>query len=73
MIVSLPDELIMAFADGELDGRAALRVREAIRNDDAIANKHQVYVTTRAILSRAFAPVLSEPVPERLRQAIRNS
>lgn len=71
MIVSLPDELIMAFADGELDASAAARVREAVQNDDAIRRKHEIYRSTRSVLARSFDRVLCDPVPDRLKRAIK--
>lgn len=71
MIVSLPDELIMAYADGELNGQVATRVRDALRNDEAIRQKHDVYRSTRQVLSKSFSTVLDEPVPDRLKQAVR--
>lgn len=71
MIVSLSDELIMAFADGELDPSVAARVREAVFNDDAVRRKHEMYRSTRSLLSRSFSRVLSEPVPDRLQRTVR--
>jgi anti-sigma factor RsiW len=70
MIVSLPDELIMAYADGELNGQLATRVRIAVRNDDAIRQKHDIYRSTRQVLSKSFSTILDEPVPDRLRRTI---
>ncbi len=71
MIISLSDELIMALADGELEPHMAARVREAILNDDAIRHKHDVYHSTRTLLSRSFSRILHEPIPERLKRAVR--
>lgn len=68
--MSLADELIMAFADGELDGPLAERVRQAIQDDSAVRRKHEIYCTTRSVLARAFDAVLDEPVPERLINAL---
>jgi anti-sigma factor RsiW len=70
MILSLPDELIMAFVDGELDAGAAARVRTAVLNDEAIRHKHEIYRATRAVIARSFAPIATEPVPERLKRAV---
>jgi anti-sigma factor RsiW len=71
MILSLPDELIMAYADGELNGHLATRVRDAIRNDDAIREKHDIYCSTREVLSKSFDTVLYEPIPDRLKRIVR--
>ena len=73
MIVSMSDELIMAFADDELDPFVAARVKAAISNDDAIQRKHDMYLRTRAVLASSFGDVLIEPVPERLKRAVRAS
>jgi anti-sigma factor RsiW len=73
MVFSLSDELIMAFADGELEPCLAAYVREAIENDDAIRHKQEIFRSTRAVLARSFDPVLIEPVPERLKRAIRRA
>ena len=71
MIVSLPDELIMAYADGELNDQLATRVRDAVRNDEAIRQKHDIYRSTRQVLSKSFVSVLDEPIPDRLRRTVR--
>lgn len=71
MIVSLPDELIMAYADGELGEELACRVRDAVRSDDIIRQKHDVYRNTREVLAKSFGAVLTEPVPDRLKQTVR--
>jgi anti-sigma factor RsiW len=71
MIVPLLDELIMAYADGELNGHLANRVRDAIRNDDAIREKHDIYCSTRQVLSKSFSTILDEPIPDRLKRTVR--
>ncbi|MBL8845105.1 MAG: hypothetical protein JNN24_04980 [Hyphomicrobium zavarzinii] len=70
MIVSVRDELIMALADGELEPSVEEHVREAIRQDDAVRHKYEIYRVTRVLLSKAFNGILDEPVPERLTRAI---
>lgn len=71
MIVPISDELIMAYADGELDGPLAHRVRDALPNDDAIRRKYEMFHATRRILSRAFDSILDEPVPQRLIKTVK--
>lgn len=73
MIVSMSDELIMAFADGELDPFVAARVKAAISNDDTIRRKHEMYLHTRSVIARSFGNILGEPVPERLKRTVRGS
>lgn len=70
MIVLMPDELIMALADGELEAPLAARVREAIRSDDEIRRKYGIFLGTRTLLSQTFKGVLAEPVPDRLTRAV---
>jgi anti-sigma factor RsiW len=64
--VTLRDEVIMAFADGELDAPLAERVREALKTDRAARIKHEIYLGTRCMLARAFNGVLTDPLPARL-------
>jgi anti-sigma factor RsiW len=71
MILSLPDELIMAYADGELNDQLATRVRDAVRNDEAIRQKHDIYRSTRQVLLKSFSTVLDEPIPDRLKRTVR--
>lgn len=70
MSVSLSDELIMAFVDGELDAPAARRVSQAMCRHEAMRRKHEIYRSTRAVMVASFAPIATEPVPDRLTQAI---
>lgn len=71
MILPLPDELIMAFVDGELDPSAAARVRTALLGqDERIRLKHEIYSATRTVMATSFAPIAAEPVPERLKRAV---
>lgn len=74
--MSVPDELLMAYADGELSGaeHAAerARVEAAIQSDPALANRVEQHRALRAQLKATFDPVLDEPVPDRLLAAARN-
>lgn len=70
MIVSVPDELIMALADGELEAPVATRLRWLVRTDAAVRRKHEVFQATRQVLSHTFDGIAAEPVPERLREAV---
>jgi hypothetical protein len=69
--VFVSDELIMAFADGELDPPLASHIRQAIHADAALRRKHEIFCSTRVVLARAFDDALEEPVPERLKSAVR--
>lgn len=60
------DEMLMAYADGELDPLAAKRVERAIAADPSLAETVEAHRALRAQLGAAFAPVLDQPVPDRL-------
>lgn len=64
--MTIEPELLMAYADGELDPLTAKRVERAIAADPALAGEVERHRRLRAQLSDAFAPVAEEPVPDRL-------
>lgn len=70
MFAAIPDELIMALADGELDTAVASRVRNAVLTSEAALRKYDAFVSTRALGGIAFRGILYEPVPKRLMQAV---
>jgi hypothetical protein len=64
--MNISDELLMAYADGQLDPATRDEVERAIAADPAlqlIVDRHR---SLRLRLNTAFDPVLDEPVPERL-------
>ncbi len=69
--MSMPDEMLMAYVDGELDPAACAEVETAMHNDPQIEKRVEQYRQLRARLQAAYAPELSEPVPERLLSAVR--
>jgi anti-sigma factor RsiW len=68
--VPVTDEIIMAFADGELEPKLVECVREAIDADDRLRRKFENFRNVRILLTRAFDGILEEPVPERLLRAV---
>ncbi len=70
MIAGLPDELIMAFADGELHPPLACHVRQAIGSDPEARRKYRAFLSTRPLAGNAFDAILAEPVPERLTRSL---
>ncbi len=64
------DELLYAFIDGELDPTSAARVAAAVAADPSLAQRLAQQRALREQLAMRFAPVLDEPIPERLRAAI---
>lgn len=59
-------ETIAAYVDGELDLIAAKRVEKAMAEDSALAEAVEAERRLRTRLTGHFAPVLDEPVPDRL-------
>ena len=68
--MKLPDETVMAYVDDELDAEARARVEAAMAADPEVRAQLQAQIDLRARLRASFDPVLSEPVPERLLQAL---
>lgn len=59
-------EMIAAYADGELAGEALAEVKAAIAADRALADQVARHRALKAQLSAHFAPVLDQPMPDRL-------
>jgi hypothetical protein len=69
--VTIPDDILMAFADGELDETTRQTVEAAERDDPDVRRRLAAHRQLRAQLQSAFAATLDEPVPERLLAAVR--
>jgi len=67
------DETLMAYADGELDDAQRADIASAIERDPALAHRVQKHRALRSQVAGAFAPVIDEPVPERLLEAARSA
>lgn len=63
------EQVLMAYADGELAPAEAARVEAALADDPAAAQVVAAHRALRARVGAAFADVLTEPVPSRLVQA----
>ncbi|MGK7871134.1 hypothetical protein [Falsiroseomonas sp. E2-1-a20] len=61
-----PDEVLMAFADGELDDATREAVAEAARSDAAVAARIAAFRASGEAAREAFAGIISAPVPQRL-------
>ena len=61
------DELVAAYADGELHSLIQDRFEEALARDDTLRARVERERMLRARLGGHFDPVMDEPVPERLR------
>jgi anti-sigma factor RsiW len=60
--VTPDDEMLMAYADGELDALTAKRIERAIAGDPALADKVAAHRSLRAQLATAF-PLVAGPDP----------
>ena len=64
--MTFSDDILMAYADGELEEPQRSRVDAAVRADPALAAVVERHRALRAQVFGAFAGVLDEPVPARL-------
>ncbi|WP_135213053.1 anti-sigma factor family protein [Vitreimonas flagellata] len=64
--MSVDDERLMAFADGELSGAERAEVEAALAQDASLREKLAAHQRLRTRLSSAFDGVLDEPVPASL-------
>jgi hypothetical protein len=64
--VNYDDEVLMAYADGELDELLSAEIASALERDPALARRVEQHRALRAEVAGAFATVLEQPVPERL-------
>jgi hypothetical protein len=71
--MNFSDEMVMAYADGELDGATRAAIEAAMAQDAQLARRVAEHQALRARLRGAFEPVLAEPVPERLLAAARGT
>jgi len=71
--MSIPDEILAAYVDGELDPAACAKVEEAAHNDPRTAQRIDQYRALRSQLQAAYAAELEESVPDRLFAALRSS
>jgi hypothetical protein len=71
MTTKWPDETLMAFADGELDEPMRAELERALGADPALRQRVEAMGAQRDRLAAAFAPVLDEPMPERLATLLR--
>jgi hypothetical protein len=71
--VSFPDEVIMAYADDELDARTRAAVEAAMASDPEIARRVARHKALRSRFRSAFDKVLDEPVPTRLLKVVHSA
>lgn len=64
------DEILMRFADGELDAATTERLERALETDDDLVARLALFIETRAAAQAALKPLLDEPVPEALKASV---
>ena len=71
-MVSITDEKLMAYVDGELDDTEAKKIREAVESDDAVRRRMEVFRQTSDMLQEVYDDPIKEAVPDRLINTIMN-
>lgn len=71
MHMTISDEILMAYADGELDAAARAAVESAMLEDPQIEKRIAAHRLLRQRVQAAYSAELSEGVPERLLAAAR--
>jgi hypothetical protein len=61
----LGEEMLIAYADGELDELNRRRVEQAVAADPALAERLAQHIALRERLSGHYAPIADAPVPDR--------
>jgi hypothetical protein len=69
--MTISEETLMAYADGELDAASRASVEAAMQEDPDIAKRVARHRALRAAMRGAFSAVLEEAVPDRLIAAAR--
>lgn len=71
--MTLSNEVLMAYADGELDAQTRAQVEDAIAADPEVARRVAAHAAIRQIVHSGFEKVLDEPVPDRLTVSARKA
>jgi anti-sigma factor RsiW len=71
--MTISDETLMAYADGELDAAARATVESAMRDDPQIEKRVAAHRALRLKVQAAYSAELSEGIPERLLTAARGA
>jgi anti-sigma factor RsiW len=67
---TFPDEMLMRFADGELDADEMAVIEKAMETDDDLVARVAMFIETKAQAQAALKPLLDEPMPEKLKAAV---
>jgi anti-sigma factor RsiW len=68
---TVDDETLMAWCDGELEPEIAARVADRVARDPKLAARARAFRRSAELARGAMAPVLAEPIPARLLDAVR--
>jgi len=71
--MTVSDETLMAYADGEVDAATRTIVEAAMRDDPEVRRRVAHHRALREAVKGAFAAVIDEPVPQRLIAAARGA
>ena len=71
--MNVTDEVLMAYADGELDDATRAEVEQAIATQPELREAVARHTRMRAVVSKTFEPVLEEKVPDRLSQLLESA
>jgi hypothetical protein len=71
--MTISDETLMAYADGELDAAARAAVEAAMRENPQIDERVAAHLALRRKVQAAYSAELSEGIPERLLTAVRGA
>jgi hypothetical protein len=69
--MTLTDETLMAYADGEVDAETRAVIESAMREDSEVRSRVERHRALREAVHGAFSAVLDEPAPDRLIAAAR--
>jgi anti-sigma factor RsiW len=64
------DEMLMRFADGELEPDEMDLIEKAMEADDDLVARVAMFIETKAAAQEAMRPMLDEPVPEKLQASV---
>lgn len=70
--MTFPDEVLMAYADDELDAGTRASVDAAMASDPEIARRIAQHKALRSRVHSTLSKILDEPVPAHLLQAVRS-
>ncbi len=72
-MTDLTDEILMAYADGELDPASNAEVEATLRKDPAAGRRLEIFLATGVPVADFFAPLLEEPIPDHLVRLVKNN